>query len=227
MATPLTMTITMTTTMKMTMTMIKAMITTMIMTMITTMITIMITTMIMTMRMTTTMIVVVASLLYVEVVVVVVDKVDVVEGQGVDLDGRLMTPGSKTLQRKTTTVTTDVVDGVKPVVQAITIPTVVVDGVGGVVSATTTMATTMTMRTTMTLTTTMILTMTIDAMDGVAEVVMEGRYVASALMGQDQLVQTTRGQTSVLTAPYQPGSRLAQQEEDHDAQTTKGLSVLM
>merc|ERR1712032_1244803 len=89
------------------------------------------------------------------------------------------------------------------------------DGMG------TTMATTMTMRTTMTLTTTMILTMTIDAMDGVAEVVMEGRYVASALMGQDQLVQTTRGQTSVLTAPYQPGSRLAQQEEDHDAQTTK------
>merc|ERR1712032_1477371 len=170
MATPLTMTI---------------MITTMIMTMITTMITIMITTMIMTMRMTTTMIVVVASLLDVEVVVVVVDKVDVVEGQGVDLDGRLMTPGSKTLQRKTTTVTTDVVDGVKPVVQAITIPTVVVDGVG--------------------------------------EVVMEGRYVASALMGQDQLVQTTRGQTSVLKAPYQPGYRLAQREEDHDAQTTKGL----
>merc|ERR1712032_1052331 len=75
-------TMTMTQTMIMTMittmmtTTITIMITTMIMTMITTMITIMITTMIMTMRMTTTMIVVVASLLDVEVVVVVVDKVD-------------------------------------------------------------------------------------------------------------------------------------------------------
>merc|ERR1719239_664615 len=163
--------------------------------------------------MTMRMIVVVVSLLVVEVVV------DVVEGQGVVLDGRLMTPGSKNHLRKTITVTTDVVDGVKPVVLAITIPT------------TTTMAITMTMTTTTTLTTTMILTMTltmtIDAMAGVVEVVMEGRCVASVLMGQDHLVQTTRGQTSVLTAPYQPGSRLAQQEEDHDAQTTKDLSVLM
>merc|ERR1719376_1203807 len=47
------------------------------------------------------------------------------------------------------------------------------------------------------------------------------------LMGLHHLVQTTRGQTRVLTAPNQPGSRLARQEEDHDAPTTKGLSVLM
>merc|ERR1712032_1155226 len=200
--------------------------TTMITTMITTTITTMITTMIMTMTMTTTMIVVVASLLLVEVVVDVVDvvdKVDGVEGQGVVLDGRPMTPGSKTHLRRTITVTVDVADGVKSVVQAITIPTVAVDGVGGVVLATTTMAITMTMTTTMTLT----LTMTIDAMDGVVEVVMEGRCMASVLMGLNRLVQTTRGQTSVLTAPYQPGSRLARQEEDHDVQTTKCLSVLM
>merc|ERR1712032_1072996 len=193
-----------------------------------TMITTMITTMRTTMR--TTMIVVVASLLLVEVVVDVVDvvdKVDVVEGQGVVLDGRPMTPGSKTHLRRTITVTVDVADGVKSVVQAITIPTVAVDGVGGVVLATTTMAITMTLTTTMTLTMTLTLTMTIDAMDGVVEVVMEGRCMASVLMGLNRLVQTTRGQTSVLTAPYQPGSRLARQEEDHDVQTTKCLSVLM
>merc|ERR1712032_1625617 len=77
-----------------------------------------------------------------------------------------------------------------------------------------------TMKIAMTLTTTMTLTltMTIDAMDGVVEVVMEGRCMASVLMGLNRLVQTTRGQTSVLTAPYQPGSRLARQEEDHDVQ---------
>merc|ERR1719234_3071691 len=102
------------------------------------------------------MIVVVASLL--DVVVVVVDV-------GVDLDGRLMTPGSKTHLskihlRKTITVTTDVVDGVKPVVLATIIPTVAVDGVAGVVLATTTLAITMT--TTMTLTTTLTTTMTTD-----------------------------------------------------------------
>jgi len=186
----------------------------------------------MTMITTMTMIVVVASLL---------DVVDV----GVALDARLMTPGSKTHLRKTITskthrrkiitASTDVADGVKPVVQATMIPTVAVDGVVGVVLATTTLAITMTMTTTMTmtLTTTMILTttltttMTTDVVDGVVEDAMEDHHVASALMGPDHLVQTTRGQARVLTAPNQPGSRLARAEEDHDAPTIKGLSVLM
>merc|ERR1719239_1321841 len=209
------MTMTMTLTMIMTMTMIKTM--TMITTMITTMRTTMRTTMIMTMTMTTTMIVVVASLLVVEVVVDVVDvvdKVDVVEGQGVVLDGRPMTPGSKTHLRRTITVTVDVADGGKSVVQAITIPTVAVDGVGGVVSATTTMAITMTMTTTMILTTTMTLTMTltmtIDAMAGVVEVVMEGRCVASVLMGQDHDVQTTKCLSVLMEPDLSTGSAKTQ-----------------
>merc|ERR1719180_722051 len=89
-----------------------------------------------------------------------------------------------------------------------------------------TMTTTMTLTTAMILTTTLTTTMTTAVVDGVVEAVMEDRHVA-ALMGPDHLVQTTRGQTRVLTAPNQPGSCLARQEEDHDAPTTKGLSVLM
>merc|ERR1719234_2662798 len=128
------------------------------------------------MTMTTTMIVVVASLL------VVVDVA--VEGEGVDLDGRLMTPGSKTHLKKIITVTTDVADGVKPAVLATTMTTETVDGLGGAVLATTTLAITMTMTTTMTLTTTMIL----DVVDGVVEAVMEDRHVVVP-MGLDRLVQ--------------------------------------
>merc|ERR1719180_571791 len=50
---------------------------------------------------------------------------------------------------------------------------------------------------------------------------------ADALMGLDLRVQTTRGQTRVLTALHQPGFHLARLEGGHDAPTTKGLNALM
>merc|ERR1719339_709996 len=72
--------------------------------------------------------------------------------------------------------------------------------------------------------------MTIDVVGGMEGVVLDGRRKISctaARTGLDHLARKSRGQTHVLMASHRPGCCLVQPEDDHDAPTTRGLSVLM
>merc|ERR1719391_980752 len=70
----------------------------------------------------------------------------------------------------------------------------------------------------------MTLTMTIDVAEGV---VLGGLLMDIAVTGLDHPARTIRGQTLVLMAPPQPGSRFARLEGGHDAPTTRDQPALM
>merc|ERR1712037_1021957 len=84
---------------------------------------------------------------------------------------------------------------------------------------------TMTKTMTMTMAMTMTMTMTIDVVGGMEGVVLDDQCTV-ARTGLDRLARTRRGRAHVAMAPYQAGCGLVHLEDDHDAPTNRGLSVL-